>query len=104
MLKPGGPGRPSKKELEEKTYLTSVPNALDESKDAIAYLQKNECKVCRIYKGQVALKPCGHGLYCFKCVNKLRLECVNLRRPAKCPKDECFSPLQGWLLLKNVSA
>jgi len=86
-----------------KNYLSTIPKILDETNVVIAIHQKDECHSCRIYKGNVAFTPCGHGLYCHKCVNKKRMEWMNLKRPAKCYQDDCYDLVGGWLKLSNVN-
>ncbi|XP_052131083.1 uncharacterized protein LOC113214387 [Frankliniella occidentalis] len=72
-----GPGRPRKNEAAEDKaqaeFVTTLPPELSGS-DAGAFTTKDECRHCRVYKGSCLLKPCGHALFCKKCVNALRKE------------------------------
>ncbi|KAK3910832.1 DNA repair protein RAD5 [Frankliniella fusca] len=88
-------GRPSREQiagrdrvLREEQTVKNYPPAFEKS-DTVALLQQHECRKCQIYLGRVVLKPCGHAKFCHTCVNKLREESMKMKRPAKCPSNEC---------------
>ncbi|KAK3921654.1 Translation initiation factor IF-2, partial [Frankliniella fusca] len=102
QLKKRGPGRPSKLQQEEDKFVDSLQEEVKE--DYTFWNDKPECcRSCTLYKGFFALKACGHGVYCPRCINKLRRECIELKRPAKCLHENCFELVHSWLQLFNVS-
>lgn len=105
-----GPGRPRKVEsqLPSKTdsnitaILSRYPPAFTGS-DSIAFGESIECPSCRMYKGRVAVFPCGHHKFCFTCINKMRKEALTMQRPGKCLNELCYALVEGWVELFNVS-
>lgn len=101
----GGPGRPKSeatvKKAEDKLIVDSYPTV--NGHDQIAFEAKDECKNCRLWKGRIALKPCGHGKYCFSCMEKFKVDASVMNRPGKCLSDNCYEVIKGWFLLYNVS-
>ncbi|KAE8738863.1 hypothetical protein FOCC_FOCC015648 [Frankliniella occidentalis] len=110
-LRKRGLGRPKKEAKAglattakpEDTFLATIPKEL-KGFDGVAHLAKDECKNCRVYIGKCVLKPCGHALYCKKCVNELRQDSIQMKRPSKCYMNGCYSIVTDWMTLINVSA
>ncbi|XP_052129977.1 uncharacterized protein LOC127751060 [Frankliniella occidentalis] len=100
-------GRPTKKSLEDKKreeFLASLPQLPEGEDQMLGYKKKGVCKACQLYKGLVALKPCGHAKICISCVRDVRESAEKMFRHSKCPVTGCFAQITDWLPLFNVSA
>jgi len=71
--------------------------------DSTSHLEEDECRKCNFNKGVIALRPCGHALYCKACVNKLRSDSIIKGRLSKCLRKSCVSLVVGWVVLCNVN-
>lgn len=67
----------------------------------VCVVPDKDCMSCGVYLGEIMLTPCGHAKFCTKCVNKIHEKAFRNKQLVRCPVDECYASIEGWLRLHN---